>query len=323
MGESRKAIGGYFEWEFPRLREFSLHKNAHFLNSARHALEFILLDLKDVKKVWIPYFTCEVVLQPLNRLGIAYEFYHINDSLKIDVDIRLDEGEYLVYTNYYGLMDSYVLDLVTQYGNRLIVDNAQALFAPANDLINQFYSPRKFVGMPDGGIAVTNFVCDTQNLPDSLSYDCCSHLLKRVELDASDAYRDFQENDGKIDEKSMCKMSELSKRVLLSVDLENVKKIRRENFNHLHSVLGKRNRLNIPSMDSFACPLVYPFFADKTLKKKLIQNKIFVATYWPNVFEWTKPEDVEYQIAENVVCLPIDQRYGIENMDFILQVIND
>ena len=57
------------------------------------------------------------------------------------------------------------------------------------------------------------------------------------------------------------------------------------------------------------------------LKKELISKNIFVATYWPNVFEWTKPEDIEYKIAESVVCIPIDQRYGKEEMGLIIKEI--
>ena len=76
-------------------------------------------------------------------------------------------------------------------------------------------------------------------------------------------------------------------------------------------------------MDSFACPLVYPYLCKngKDLKKHLIEHSIFVATYWPNVLEWTKQNDLEYELANNVVCIPIDQRYGIKEMDTIIQFI--
>lgn len=110
-------------------------------------------------------------------------------------------------------------------------------------------------------------------------------------------------------------MSPISRRIFESVDLEFVKQRHRENFEILHKALKGTNRLDIPSMDFFACPLVYPYWtARNDFKNKLIDSKIFVATYWPNVFEWCKPTDLEYELADHVVCIPIDQRYGIEDM---------
>ena len=50
-------------------------------------------------------------------------------------------------------------------------------------------------------------------------------------------------------------------------------------------------------------------------------NKIFVATYWPNVFEHCKSDDLEYQLSENLVNLPLDQRYTIDNMKYIIEII--
>ena len=75
-------------------------------------------------------------------------------------------------------------------------------------------------------------------------------------------------------------------------------------------------------MESFACPLVYPYFAEEeTLKNKLIEKKIFVATYWPNVLEWCKEDTLEYQLANRIIAIPIDQRYGEKEMNYIINNI--
>jgi hypothetical protein len=50
---------------------------------------------------------------------------------------------------------------------------------------------------------------------------------------------------------------------------------------------------------------------------------VFCARYWPNVLEWCQPGDFEYQLAENLVCLPIDQRYGEEEMNYIIDIIKE
>lgn len=317
-----KPIGGYYEWEFPPLKNQELHKNAVYLNSGRHSLEYILRGLGKIECLWIPYFTCDVVLQPLEKLGIPHKFYNINEELEITEEIVLGNDEYLLYTNYYGIEDAYVRKIIAIYGDRVIIDNAQALYCGAS-ATHQFYSPRKFMGMPDGGIAVTTIPNTASELPTDQSFDRCKHLLKRIELPPSEGYKDFRDVSKAIAKVPLCQMSNLSKSIFASVDLDDIKRKRRKNFESIHNALKTTNRLQIPSMNSFECPLVYPYWTDNgdTLKKKLIEHQIFVATYWPNVFEWCKPTDLEYELAKYVVCIPIDQRYSSKEMKFIIQNI--
>lgn len=318
-----KPIGGYFEWEFPPQKNKGLHDGEIRLNSCRHSLEYILRGLKSVSHVWVPYFTCDVVLEPLKKLGISYGFYHINNRLEIANDIKLNENEILVYTNYYGIKDDYVKLLAEKYTSRLIVDNAQALFCKPHKVCHQIYSPRKYIGMPDGGLAVTGIPDTSSKLPVDVSYTRCTHLLKRHELPPSEGHKDFQNDDEQISNCNLSRMSTISSKIFASVDFDKVKIIRRKNFSSLHKVLSKTNKLAIPSTDSFECPLIYPYWTDNgvALKKKLIANNIFIATYWPNVLKWMKSDDIEYELANNIVCIPIDQRYGERDMEGIVKEV--
>lgn len=321
----QKPIGGYFEWEFPFQRKLSIHSNAVLLNSGRHALEYILRGLGDISKLYIPYFTCDVIIQPLKRLNISYIYYRINEDLEIESDIQLSDGEYILYTNYYGIKDAYVKHIAEKYGNKIIIDNAQALFC-SEYAVHQFYSPRKFMGMPDGGMVVSNVDGFEDSLPIDKSYDRCSHLLKRHELIPSEGYLDFKENSHKIVDSPLSRMSNISRMILHSVDMEFIKQRRLANFNQLHYALKHHNKLS-PLLGHnnlvYSVPLVYPFWTENDeLKQHLIQNNVFVATYWPNVFEWTKETDLEYQIAKHVVCIPIDQRYGEKDINRIINLID-
>lgn len=318
-----RPIGGYFEWEFPSAKKLQLHENAVYLNSGRHALEYILKGLGNIRCLWIPYFTCDAVMMPIQRLGISWKFYHINETLEIADNLELGENEFILYTNYYGIKDEYSKLLAKQYGEKLILDNAQALYCKSIPDSHQFYSPRKFMGMPDGGLAVTTVPNITSDLPIDKSFDRCKHLLKRIELAPSEGYNDFKDVSKAIAEAPLCQMSNLSKSIFASVDLDNIKHKRRENFESIHNALKASNQLQIPSIDSFECPLVYPYWANNgdALKKKLIEQQVFVATYWPNVFEWAKQNDLEYELANHVVCIPIDQRYGNEDLKRITSII--
>lgn len=319
-----KAIGGYFSLEISKVQNGYIHTQGVHLNSGRNALEYILKSIPVVQKLYIPYYTCDVVLEPINKLGIPYGYYRIDEHLELADEIQLDKDEYLLVTNYFGIKDAYIKKLAKQYGKRLIVDNAQALYAEQLEGIKTIYSPRKFVGIPDGGIAYIDNGLDIADMEQDVSYNRCTHLLKRLDLGAEAGYNDFRANSRQLVNQPIRRMSNLTWNLLQGIDFEEVKKRRWKNFMQLHQALSSINRLHIPESETFACPMVYPLYtSDMTLKKWLIDNKIFVATYWPNVLEWCKEGMLEHELASKVIAIPIDQKYKNEDMNRIIQTLND
>ena len=175
-----EAIGGYFSLELPLLEEY--HKAALRLNTGRNCLEYILR-AHEYKKVYVPYYTCEAVMEPINKLAVPYEFYHIDIQFEISDRITLKADEALLYTNYFGLKQRYVEYLAEKYGSRLIVDNTQAFYAKPLDGIDTFYTCRKFFGVADGAYLYTNKLLD-EDFEQDVSYDRMAHLLKRIDLSA-------------------------------------------------------------------------------------------------------------------------------------------
>lgn len=311
------AIGGYFSLELPLYEEY--HKDAIRLNTGRNCLEYILRARK-YDKVYIPYYTCEVILEPFKKLGIPYEFYHVGINLEIKDQFTLNANEGLLYTNYFGLKQRYVEQLVEQIGSRLIVDNTQAFYAMCVDGIDTFYTCRKFFGVPDGAYLYCDVKFDA-DFEEDFSYERFAYLLKRIDLSAEEGYGDFRKADDGLDNQPIRKMSKLTQRMMLSIDYNIIAKQRRDNFFMLHKALGDVNNLTLP-IDEAAVPMVYPFLTPaKGLREKLIENKIFVARYWPNVLEWTNKDDIDYLLAFQTVYLPVDQRYDKAEMDKIIDFI--
>lgn len=319
-----EAIGGYFELadlveegRFP-------HNDGVLLNTGRNALEYILRSIGEVKRIYLPYYTCEVVLEPLKKLNIPYAYYHINTGFEIADELNPQEGEYIIANNYYGIKDAYIENLAAQFGDQLIVDCAQAFFAKPLPGIKAFYSMRKYVGVADGGVAylgdMPNDLVEVEEMENTDEHD--SHLFKRKQFGAEAGFADYQANEKKLDNQPIRLMSLQTKWLLDHIDYEKVVVLRRENFRYLHEALGKRNALSLPNIDSFACPMVYPFMNDAkiTLRKELIDNKVFVARYWPNVEE-IEGFEAEYNIAMEAIPIPCDQRYGIEEMNRIINLI--
>jgi hypothetical protein len=323
----KSPIGGYFEWEFANSANLFPHCDGALVNSGRHALEYILLSLGSVKRIYVPYFTCEVVLQPIQRLHIPYKFYHINEALEIADEINLHDEEFIIYTNYFGIKDRYVASLVESYGDKLIIDNAQAFFAKSYSQSSQFYSPRKFVGCPDGGIAIPVNKAFALDLRHGKSANKCASLLERTDSDVSIGYDSFHNAAKIIGGENLTQMSDITRGILSNLDYSNIVDKRRTNFNYLHSHLAISNKLgeivSTKLLSEIECPMVYPYWTDDIdLRKELISNKVFVAKYWPNVPQWCESKDLEYQLTEQIIPLPIDQRYGQDEMDYILYIID-
>lgn len=318
------AIGGYFELELADRGGFP-HDDGYCVNSGRNALELILSTLADISRLWIPYYTCEVILEPLEKLEIPYSFYHINCNLELRDDINLKKGEYLLLTNYFGIKDHYVEKMASRYGKHLIVDNSQAFFCDPVDGIKTFYSPRKFVGVPDGGIAIIpDNEIDMSVYEQDCSFDRCSHLLKRIDKGATEGYSDFKNNSQLLKNQPMSRMSRLTTALLRSIDFELIKAHRLRNLKFLHENLGDKNQLKCADEClKSSCPMIYPLMTSRSavLRQKLIGNKIFVATYWPNVKIWSGSESEECSLTERILALPLDQRYSPVSLKKIMASI--
>ncbi len=70
--------------------------------------------------------------------------------------------------------------------------------------------------------------------------------------------------------------------------------------------------------------MVYPYLINNgnKLKEILIKHKIYIPTYWNNILDYTKDSDWEYYLSNNLICLPIDQRYNVEDLKLIINLIN-
>lgn len=314
-----EGIGGYFELELQRGRHY--HEEALRLNTARNSFEYVLR-ARRYSKVYIPYYTCGVMLEPLKRLGIDYDFYTINENLEPEREIWLEQGEAFLYTNYFGLKQRCVERLAEVYGKRLIVDNAQAFYAPRVGGIDAFYSPRKYFGVPDGGYLYTDCRLDGELSRDK-SWDRMEHLVRRLDEGAEAGYASFQESETSLDNSPVKLMSRLTERILAGVDYEWSRQRRRENFLYLHGHLGEHNKLKLELQEG-EVPMVYPLWVDagEKLRQELIRNKIFVATYWSNVLEWCPEGMLESDLARSVLALPVDQRYMNEEIKKIIHLIS-
>ena len=237
---------------------------------------------------------------------------------------ELEEGEFLLYTNYFGIKEKYVDRLASRYGGRLVVDNALALYSPARPGVASLYSPRKFSGLPDGGIAVMDA---DQPLPEPEERDeslpDAAFLLGCLERGPERASAACGRNERRLENAPLRKMSRLTERLMRGIDYEQARLRRMDNFLFLHERLGHLNRLSVEP-DSLSAPFCYPFWtAFPELRNVLIDERILVPLLWPEVLEQAPEGSLERKLALHLLPLPVDQRCGPQDMERVVRTVEN
>lgn len=70
--------------------------------------------------------------------------------------------------------------------------------------------------------------------------------------------------------------------------------------------------------------MTYPYWSDiPDLRERLLEEKIFTPTYWPEVLKRCQQGDLEYDLVREVVHLPVDQRYSEIDLNKVLKMISN
>ena len=324
-----EEIGGYFEFELPLDRKNRITDEGIAVNSGSHAFRLLLQRLR-ARKVWLPDYTCEVMAQAAKAENVEVAFYPVGYNLEpSDLPDLSASDDILVINDYFGVKDSFVKEFINHLPEgvsreRIIADCAQALGCVLPPGVCGLKSPRKFAGLPDGGIAIFPGEANEDGLPEGRSRRRCGSLLTRLEEKASEGYAEFKAASASLHSEGITSMSPLTRRLLNSIDFERIADRRRNNYRILAEYLTPRNPLAEHIDPDPYMPMVYPLMTDdSSLRDRLIKNKIYVARYWPTFTPPLPPDSVATQLSERIIPLPIDQRYGAEEMYRILKVIEE
>lgn len=310
-----KEIGGYIE-----LENFSgemLHDGALELNCGRNALAYLILARK-IKKIQLPYFMCNSVIDICKKLDVVIGFYHINENFH-PVNIKLQKDEWLYLADFYGQLMKDEIKKICETYQRVIVDYAHAYFEKPIEGIDSIYTCRKYFGVADGAFLYTDVRLDYELKQDE-SFDRMLFLMGRYERTASEFYNGYVENNKRFANTPIMKMSKLTNNFLHGIDYEAVKNVRTSNFEYLDKKLKEINLLNLKyAKGAFAYPLLLRNGSE--LRKKLITQQIFIPTLWPNLINDLSPTMLEHYLAKNILPIPCDQRYKEEDMEYISQIL--
>ncbi len=320
MTDALRPIGGYFELELGQGLSFPYPDLARF-QSGRAAFR-ALLEVGKPRRVWMPRHICDAMFDPLRLAGIPWQLYDLDGNLEIAADgVEMAPDDWLLYVNYFGIGGKNVSRLLERFPKeQIVLDYSQAFFDPPRDVLATIYSPRKFFGVPDGGLLATGLMVHVPATQDAASVDRSLHLVQRLAFGPEAGYGAFQKAEAQLSDCTPRRMSDFTHRLLLAVDFERVARQRRENFFYLHRSLGTSNHLAVDPA-GIDVPLCYPFITDDpSLRERLIAHRIFVPTYWADTVDRVD-EAWGQKMVKDCLPLPVDQRHDSADMERIAALI--
>jgi hypothetical protein len=231
-----------------------------------------------------------------------------------------------LYVNYFGLCAKNIAKLLKVIpSQRLIIDNSQALFAPHEEVLATIYSPRKFVGVPDGGLLKIspslNFTPPA--LEDNASIGRLKPLLIRMAYSAREGYSDFQKIPISLQDTTPLAMSRLTQRLMRSISWQQVAQRRRENFLVIAKKLDAVNEVQW-ELGEQDVPMCYPLVLNRELGKiKMVfaAQNIFIPIYWQDALPRVAPDSIEARYIHQTLFLPIDQRLDSAQIEKVTSLI--
>lgn len=325
-----------------------------FLSSGRDALNYIIeaLNFSNDGEILLPSYLCKEVLKPFkNKINVV--FYKINEDLSIDIDdIRSKVSEHtkaILVIHYFGYCQN-VCDLKHMQKNHdfvIIEDVVQSFLSKCNGSVIghcgdiSISSYRKWVPVPDGCLLTFNenhkvCTCNLTSVSSRWEYILLRSLgllTKYVYVKSRISYLKiiFRYCFGKSEEllstyDKPAKMSRTSNILLDKFDYIAIINQRRKNFVYLLDNLQSETNIKplFETLPIGMCPIGFPIIVSNRdeLKEKLIENDVYPPIHWELPKEIRKNDfPISWNISEHILTIPLDQRYTIKDMKYIVSII--
>lgn len=309
---------------------------AHLLTStARSGLALVVEQLRP-GRVWMPSYLCEVMLKAVASSTVRW--YAIDSKLRIASHKWTREvrpQDLVVFIDYFGFpTDADLVQAVKERQAWVLEDACQALLSAVTSPLSDFvlYSPRKFLGVPDGGIVIMNN--RELPLPDQLPGPPPEWWLRAVhasvlrhEFDRFGGERGWHDLFGQVEAGGPirpCRMSELSQLLLkYHFDYRSIADRRKTNYQTLLQMLGEYALFG--ELPEGVVPLGFPVRLGNRdeVRRQLFEEKIYPPVHW--IIEGAVPKafDGSHKLSKQILTLVCDQRYDSSDMERMARVISE
>lgn len=335
-----EIVGGRFGLEAPiasddRPMPFALNGRRTLFVNGTSAIAAIVRLLRP-RCVWLPSYLCVALSIAVQHGGSAARFYPVSYDLDPHPRTWLDDvhtGDVVVAIDYFGFpADEAFVRAAQARGATVVEDATQALLSDGAGTRADFavFSPRKFLGVPDGGILIDNRRLEAIDIPLApppedwwLKAFGASMLRRQFDLYGGD--RSWFELSREVEASAPVgdfRMSELSRMLLLNcIDYGAIQSSRRANYVTLAAELSDVALFR--DLPSGVVPLGFPI---RVKERDRIRERLFGQRIYPPV-HWALGDLVPEKFAEShrlsaeIMTLPCDQRYGEHDMERVARAV--
>ena len=332
------VLGGIFGLQSTTAGKIGAVRKPPFANSpltyflsARCAIYSLCCTLK-VQKSWLPSYLCPAVIEPFKKLGVAVRFYD-SDPEKDAPDARLAKSvgpsDLVLAIHYFGFANrTFPAKDVANRGAIIVEDASQALFI-AQQYPESFctvYSPRKFLGVPDGGVLAYSPGVPFMSQPlSSPPEDWSSKALAAAEMRRDFDLQLVAENRWfalfrEVEESfpvGLYGCSDVTRNLIdTGTDYDHIRCTRRANYRELSTRLEEFALF--PWLDDDTVPLGFPVRVRaevrQTVLESLYAKHIYPAVHWDLHGAVPAVHQSSHLLSKSILTLICDQRYTTYDM---------
>jgi hypothetical protein len=334
-GKNRKIIGGMFELQVGHVDQIILPtflQGNHILTINARSAFFLAAKVLAPKTIWFPSYLCDVMIEAANLLPCDIRFFEIGQDLSVtnlNWISNVSAGDLVIFIDYFGFPADNELIVECQRKKAFVLQDAsQALLTSTLSLADFIiFSPRKYLGVPDGGVLKINSELDLSHV--IIAPPPAKWFLSMLETSISRRMFDLGVGDQrwfalfqKYEREApvgFYGMSELSKEMLYnSFDYPSIMHKRRENYAYLSKRLGEIALLPGAIPDGEA-PLGFPVILEDrdVIRAGLIVEEIFPPIHWDISSVVPTQFRASHKLSQMIMTLPCDQRYDLLDMERI------
>ncbi|MCK7630246.1 pyridoxal phosphate-dependent transferase [Shewanella putrefaciens] len=301
-------------------------------NSGRSSLRWILSSMSlQGKKVLVPDYLCQIVIDVLHEFDNEIKFYHVEDDFEFSFPNDSNNIDAIYLVKYFGHQSHAFKTLIKTSNIPIIIDDVFGIFPPVVDARVHwcyFNSLRKISEVTDYSEIHSNFplskivkeeneIFSSEKLQGK--YKKFDFMNKSMGVESS-YLNAFNEAEEYLDlNKVICRPSDngitLSGRFLSRMSCETEQRLK--NRNMVLKIISKFHKIRVIDIDadfySFQ-PIVIECCRDK-IRKELFNYNVFLAVHWPRVSGSTST------LPDKVLSIPLDSRYSEGDMKELCQLI--
>ena len=288
-------------------------------NSGRSSLRLIIesADLRG-KRILLPSFLCEVIVDVFTEYEVNIDFYDINTNFEFQLPKDLIHYDALYLIKFFGGTGDSFCDSISRFKKCIIIDD---VFSPYPHVLERqplwfsYNSLRKISPVADFSLLYSNYPIADIGKADLASFALLKYEAKDLKnsylkdkIGDENKYLALFEKAEEILDRSRGIYRPSEKSIIEAInffsrrDIES--SVRKSNYQYIKSLLPEL-LLDIETEFYSFAPILLSNRDE--IRRKLMEENIFLAVHWP------KSELIPNRLSDSIISIPLDTRYSHED----------